>query len=174
MVAASQKPVCPVCNKSDKVMKLQTAFNEGIERFAPPPMPTKRVSMIGYMAFGMFIVGICLFFIFILVGSESFGTGFSIAELILVILTLGCIVTALVLSYIAFTKAVRGDLEVSKQYPEWDRAMERYNRLRYCARDNVVFDAETRKIISEEELASLLSTEVKQEQEKSQAQTSSA
>src|SRR5207302_3158524 len=97
--AEAQKPLCPVCHQADKVKKLQAAYNEGIERFAPPPLPGKTVSMLRYMFFSMLIVGICIFFILVFVGSESFGQVlFSIPELLLVLVSLGCIVAALVLS----------------------------------------------------------------------------
>src|SRR5437016_14280613 len=71
--AEAQKPVCPVCHQADKVKSLQAAYNEGLERFAPPPMPGKTVSMVRYMVISMLIVGVCIFFILVLVGSESFG-----------------------------------------------------------------------------------------------------
>ena len=171
MVSAEvQKPTCPVCHKADKVKKLQAAYNEGIERFAPPPLPGKTVSMLRYMFFSMLIVGICIFFILVFVGSESFGQVlFSIPELLLVLVSLGCIVAALVLSFVAFTKIVQGDREAQKHYPEWDRAMERWNNLRYCSRDDVVFDPQTGKTLSEQALASLLSTTVEQEKQESLA-----
>src|SRR5438128_9253628 len=82
--AEAQKPTSPVCHKADKVKKLQAAYNEGLERFAPPPLPGKTVSMLRYMFFSMLIVGICIFFILVFVGSESFGLDISIPELLLV------------------------------------------------------------------------------------------
>ena len=167
--AEAQKPTCPVCHKADKVKKLQAAYNEGMERFAPPPLPGKTVSMLRYMFFSMLIVGICIFLILIFVGSESFGLAISIPELLLVVVSLICIVSALILSYIAFTKVVQGDREAQKHYPEWDRAMERWNNLRYCSRDDVVFDPQTGKTVSEQALASLLSTTVEQEKQESQS-----
>src|SRR5438270_10917067 len=116
----AQNPLCLVCHQADKVKTLQAADNEGLERFAPPPMPGKTVSMVRYMVISMLIVGICIFFIIILVGSESFGQTFSWAELALVLLTLICIVAALILSYLAFTKVVHGDMEAQKRYAAWD------------------------------------------------------
>ena len=79
------------------------------------------------------------------------------------------LIAALVLSYIAFTKVVRGDQDASKHYAEWDLAMERYKRLLYCSRDNVIFDPQTQRIVSEEELASLMSTEAKNQQASQQS-----
>ncbi len=173
--AEAQKPVCPVCHQADKVKSLQAAYNEGLERFAPPPMPGKTVSILRYMVFSMLIVGVCIFFILVLVGSESFGQqAFSWGELALVLLTLICIVTALILSYVAFTKVVRGDMEAQKRYAAWDRAMQNWNRLRYCSRDDVVFDPQTGETIAPETLASLLSTEVKEEEQVAQSSTSLA
>jgi len=165
----SQLPLCPVCHKADKVKKLEAAYNEGLERFAPPPMPGKTVSVVRYMVSSMLLVGIFIFFILVLVGSESFGQGFSFVELALVVGATASIVAALVLSYIAFTKVVRGDQDASKHYAEWDLAMERYGRLRYCSRDNVIFDPQTQRIVSVEELASLMSTEAKNQQASQQS-----
>src|SRR5438093_11010095 len=105
--AEAQKPVCPVCHQADKVKSLQAAYNEGLERFAPPPMPGKTVSVVRYMVSSMLLVGIFIFFILVLVGSESFGQGFSFVELELVVGATASIVAALVLSIIAFTKVRR-------------------------------------------------------------------
>ena len=165
----SQLPLCPVCHKADKVKKLETAYNEGLERFAPPPMPGKTVSVLRYMVISMILVGLFIFLILVLVGSESFGQGFSFVELVLVLGATASIIAALVLSYIAFTKVVRGDQDASKHYAEWDLAMERYKRLLYCSRDNVIFDPQTQRIVSEEELASLMSTEAKNQQASQQS-----
>ncbi|TMC90503.1 MAG: hypothetical protein E6J22_12900 [Chloroflexi bacterium] len=165
----SQLPLCPVCHKADKVKKLETAYNEGLERFAPPPLPGKTVSVVRYMVSSMILIGLFIFFILVLVGSESFGQGFSFVELALVLGAIASIIAALILSYIAFTKVVRGDQDASKHYAEWDLAMERYKRLLYCSRDNVIFDPQTQRIVSEEELASLMSTEAKNQQASQQS-----
>ncbi len=169
MVSSAPKQLtpCPVCRQADKVMSLQSAYNGGIQRFAPPPMPTKTVSMMRILSFGMLIVGLCVFLIIVLVGSESFGYSFSIPELILVSVTLICIVLALALSYYAFTRVQRGDLEAQKQYPLWDKALANWGRLRYCSRDDIVFDPETNKTITEEQLNKLTSTNLQQVEEQS-------
>lgn len=160
-----QQPLCPVCHRADKVKSLEAAYNSGIERFAPPPMPTRTVGMMKLLSVGMVIVGLCVFFIIVLVGSESFGQAFSVPELILVSLTLICIVAALVLSFIAFTRVQQGDREAEKQYPLWDKALANWGRLRYCSRDDIVFDPETNKTITEEQLNSLISTNMQQSEE---------
>jgi ABC-type transport system involved in multi-copper enzyme maturation permease subunit len=171
-IDSTKKPICPVCHKADAVKTLQAAYDEGITRFAPPPMPTKTVPVLKYMIFSVLIVAVCVFAIIIFVGSESFGQSFSIPELLLVLLTLVCIVAVLGLSFVVFNKLVQGDDEASKRYPEWDRAVENWGRLRYCSRDDIVFDPQTGKVVSEEALSSLLGTSVEQEKQKSQTSTS--
>jgi hypothetical protein len=52
--------------------------------------------------------------------------------------------------------------------------MDNWNRLRYCGRDNVVFDPQTNKTISEEALISMMSVEAKEDQQISQQSTSLA
>ena len=171
----TQKPPCPVCHKADKVKKLETAYNEGMERFAPPPMPGKTVSVMRTMAFSMILVGLFIFFIIVLVGSESFGQGWNIFELAFVIAALIGIVAALVLSCVSIAiKAVRNDEEARKLYPEWDLALAHWGRLRYCVRDNVVFDPQTGRTVSEEELSSLMSTEIEKGKQVTQQSTSLA
>jgi hypothetical protein len=149
----SQKPVCPVCNRSDQVKKLQAAYEAGVESLAPPTLPVGTVSMIKYMIAAMLLVGVGVFFIFVLIGSESTGEA---ANLVQVIITLVAIVVALVLSLMAFLRVVKGDNESTRYLPAYDRAMEQYGRLYYCRRDNVVFDPETNKVLSDADLRSLL------------------
>lgn len=171
MVSAdNSKPTCPVCHQADKVRRLRDVYHEGVARFAPPAMPTKTVRMQSYVVTGMVLVGICIFCIIVFIGSESFGQGFSWVELALVSISIICIVAALVLSYIAFTKVVKGDNEASVRYAAWDQAVANWERLRYCSRDDVVFDSQGGKTLTEQELSALLSTEVKH----GQAQTSLA
>ncbi|MGI9061042.1 MAG: hypothetical protein ACR2H5_20965 [Ktedonobacteraceae bacterium] len=179
MVSANsntQKPLCPVCHQADKVQTLQAAFNTGLERFAQPKMPEKTVSMLKYMFSGIVVVAISAFLIIVLIGSETgtFNDVYSIPELILVVVILIAIITVLVLSYIAFNKVLRGDQESEKYYAALDRAMENWNHLRYCGRDDVIFDPETNKTVSEEALTSMMSVEAKEDQHISQQSTSPA
>lgn len=151
--AQKSVPVCPVCHKSDQCMPLQAAYGTGIERFAPPKMPTGTVSMLKYMVIAIGLVGLGAFFIFVVIGAEAGGF---IADLIQVVITLVAIVTALVLSFIAFQRVLHGDTESQKYLPAYDRALENYRNLYYCKRDNVVFDARTGKVVSDSELKNLL------------------
>lgn len=167
----SQKPPCPVCHQADQVMTLQAAYESGISRFAAPPMPVGRVPMMKYMIIGVAIVSLCSFFIIVLLGSPNlsvdFGNGFVIDfRLIQVVITVAAIVVALVLSLIAFIRAVQGDLESQQLLPSWDRAIENRSRLRYCKRDNIVFDPRQvpPKALSDEAVSALLTVEAKHEE----------
>ncbi len=159
--ADSSVPVCPVCHKSDQVKKLQAAYAAGVERLAPPAMPSSTFTMMRFTVIGMALVALGAFTILVFSGVNGLGSWAVPLQIVDVTIILIAIVTALVLSIIAFQRIGRGDLESQKRYPAWDHAMENYNRLYYCARDNVVFDPqeEQGKVLSEAELASLLSVD---------------
>jgi hypothetical protein len=150
-------------------MTLAKAYESGISRFAPPPMPVGRVPMMKSMVIGMGIVTVGSFFIIVLLGSISLP---EVVRIIQVVITLIGIVVALVLSIIAFQRVGRGDLNSQQLLPAWDRALENWSRLRYCKRDNIVFDPQqaSPKALSDDELASLLAVE---SQHKEPAQMSS-
>lgn len=151
--ATNEKPACPICNQSDQVKTMQAAYDSGVARCAPPDMPTRTIPMMKYIIFGGLTVGICVILIIILIGSEA-GIG-SIAQWIIVALTFISVITALVISYIAFDRVVKGDAEATKEFPAWDKAMNTWKSLDYCARDNAVFDPAKNTVVSEEQLALL-------------------
>ncbi len=128
-------------------------------------MPVARVPMMKYMVIGMGIVTLGSFFIIILLGSNltvDFGNGFVIDfRIIQVVITVIGIVVALVLSILAFLRVGRADLNSQQLLPSWDRALENWSRLRYCKRDNIVFDPQqaSPKALSDGELSSLLAVE---------------
>lgn len=148
-----QKTSCPVCNRTDQVKTMQEAYASGVERCAPPDMPTKQVPMILYMLTGSILVGLCIFFIIVLIGSEA-QLGF-VWQFVLVAITLICILAALALSFYAFQRLVQGDAETTVRLPAWDQAMAAWRDLRYCSRDDVVFDPQTNMLVSNEQLAKL-------------------
>ena len=151
--AEKQTPVCPLCNQSDQVKTMEVAYDSGVGRCAPPDMPTRKIPMMKYVIFGGVTVGICVFLIIVLIGSEA-RIG-SIAQWIIVTLTFISVVTALVISYIAFDRVVKGDAEATGEFPAWDRAMNTWKSLYYCARNDAIFDPTTNSVVSEEQLALL-------------------
>ncbi|GCE10242.1 hypothetical protein [Tengunoibacter tsumagoiensis] len=149
--AENAKPTCPVCHQADKVKTTQAAYNSGVTRCAPPDMPTKQVTMTSYISACMVLVGICVFLIIVFIGGleNNFPQP---AMLALVITTIVCIITSLAVSYYAFQRVVRGDNEVSAYYPAWDKAMATWKNWYYCSRDEVVFDPQTNKVVSSDQL----------------------
>ncbi len=149
--AESPKPTCPVCHQSDQVKTMQAAYNTGVARTAPPDLPAKNVSMLPYVTACVFLVGICVFLIVTLIGGLEDSLP-QIIQFILSIVTLVCIITALVVSYYAFQRVVRGDAETTKLLPAWDRATAKWHSLYYCTRDSVVFDPETDQVVTDKQL----------------------
>jgi hypothetical protein len=160
MVASrKQQPTCPVCHKSDQVKTMQAAYIAGNHHYAQPVMPVANVPMSKYVVIGMVLVGLGAFFIFVL--SAIPGSNFNPSiEWVQVIVTLLFIVAALVLSLIAFLRVVKGDNDTRRYLPAWDRAMENWRHLYYCARDNVVFDPQADRSLSDASVRSLLATDV--------------
>ncbi len=154
--AETQRPTCPVCNQSDQVKTLQAAYDSGVNKAAPPDMPTKRVSMMPYIFTSSILVGICIFLIIVLVGGLESALP-TLVQYILLGVSLVCVIGALVTSYFAFQRVVNGDAESTVLFPAWDRAMEIWKSMYYCARDNVVFDPKTNKVLSNEQVAKLRS-----------------
>lgn len=141
---------CPVCNRADQVKRMQTAYTAGEHRFAPPPLPESRASMLKYVLTAVFMVGGGSFLALVILASDSFSW-------IQMIVTLLFITTALILSFLAIRHLNRSDEETRLRYPIWDEAMANWRRLQYCARDKVVFDPQTNKVLTDASVKALLS-----------------
>ncbi len=152
----TEKPTCPVCHQNDMVMTMQGAYESGVQRAAPPDMPTRTISMMPYIIACGALVGIFIFLIIVLIGGLEASLN-PTWMIVLVGLTFLSIVTALVVSYNAFQRVVKGDAEATERFPAWDQAMAAWNKLRYCKRDDVVFDPEISKVVSNEAVAALRS-----------------
>jgi hypothetical protein len=154
----AQKPLCPRCHKEDLVKTSREAYRSGITRLAPPPMPTRQAHMMNLVGPAVVLVGLGVFFIFVVLGESVTGIG-GFALLVQVIITLLVIVAALVASFIAFQRVVKSDAETTLRYPAWDRALENWRHLYYCERDDLIFDGQQGKIVSDEALKALLRVE---------------
>ena len=155
----AQKVLCPVCHQADQVKKAPAAYESGVTRLAPPTMPVASIRMMGYIIVCSFLVGVGSFFILVLSGTNGYGSWPGVFQVLQVVVTIAAIVTALALSLIALQRVVRGDLKSQKLLPAYDEALENWRRLYYCKRDDVVFDPQTNKTISDASLQSLLSVE---------------
>jgi hypothetical protein len=139
-------------------MPLQVAYETGAEqRFAPPPMPVAKVGMMKSIIVGMAIVFVGSFIIVTFATVGGYGSWPQPVQIVLVVLVIAGIVTALILSLVAFLRVVRGDNQTLQYLPAWDEAMENWRRLYYCRRDDVVFDPQTNKTLSDAAVKSMLS-----------------
>lgn len=155
-----QQVLCPVCHQADQVKRASTAYESGVSRLAPPKMPVANVGMMGYVSVGFFLVLFGVFFIFILSGTNGYGGWPTFVQVIQVALTIAAIVAALVLSLIALLRVVKGDMQSQKYLPAYDEALAKWNSLYYCKRDNVVFDPQTNKTISDAALHDMLTIDM--------------
>jgi hypothetical protein len=149
-----QTPTCPVCHQSDEVKTMQAAYDSGVSRCAPPDLPTRNVRMFSYITACIILVGICVFLIITLIGGQE-NRFPQVLQLTLLIITLLVIISVLGISYYAFQRIVRGDNEAAELYPAYDKAMDRWRHLYYCARNDTVFDSQTQQVISDQQLADL-------------------
>jgi hypothetical protein len=148
---------CPVCQQTDQVMPLQVAYETGVEqRFAPPPMPVAKVGMMKSIVVGFGIVFVGSFIILTFATVGGYGTWPQAVQVVLVVLVIAGIVTTLILSFLAFRRVVKGDNQTLQYLPAWDEAMENWRRLSYCRRDDVVFDPQTNKTLSDAVAKSML------------------
>ena len=177
-MASSQHKVsspCPVCQQTDQVMSLQVAYETGTEqRFAPPPMPVAQVGMMKSIVVGFVIVLIGSFLILTFAGVGGYAGWPQPIQIALVVIVLAGIVTALILSFLAFQRIVKGDLTTQQYLPAWDEAMENWRRLAYCKRDEVVFDPQTNKVLSDAAVKSMLTVEKAVPAQQAQAQSAAA
>ncbi|HZS77589.1 MAG TPA: hypothetical protein VFA41_13340 [Ktedonobacteraceae bacterium] len=165
-----QQVLCPVCHQSDQVRKVPVAYETGVGRLAPPVMPVAHVGMMGYITVGFVLVAFGVFFILVLSGTNGYGSWPGPIQVLQVVLTIAAIVVALVLSLIAFLRVLRGDQQTQKFLPAYDQAMDNWRRLYYCKRDDVIFDPETNKTLTDAAFKSLTSVEaIAQSQETPQA-----
>ncbi len=144
-----QLPICPGCKQRDQVKTTRAAYNSGVVLAAPPDLPTKKVLMAPYISACMVLIGLFVFLIMVSLGGfeHHLPAAFLWPMFVLAILS---IITALVVSYIAFQRVVRGDNEASLRYPAYDQAMNTWSHRYYCSRDKVVFEPETRKVYIKE------------------------
>lgn len=150
-MASSRRPVapCPVCHRADQVRTMQTAYEAGELPLAPPPMPSPQISLVRYLVVGMALVGAGVFLIFVMLATGSFSW-------LQMMLTLACIVIALLLSFLGIRHANRIDEEARRRYPLWDQAMTHWTRLRFCARDKIIFDPQNNQVLTSMEVKMLI------------------
>src|SRR5689334_7125940 len=159
-------PTCPVCKQSDLVKTTHAAYASGVTRCAPPEMPTRNIHMMPYIGAGVVLIGILVFIITAIVVSGGMAASFMGIFLSLAVV---CIIGVLALSFYAFQRVVKGDVETTLQFPAWDRATATWRSLYYCSRDDVVFDPKAGKVVTNEQLAALHTSNQRVEQRRPQS-----
>jgi hypothetical protein len=150
-------------------MPLQVAYETGAEqRFAPPPMPVAKVGMMKsiVVGFGLVFIGSFIILTFATVG--GYGSWPQPVQIVLVVLVISGIVATLILSFLAFQRVVKGDNQTLQYLPAWDEAMEKWRDLYYCRRDDVVFDPQTNKTLSDAAVKSMLTVNMSLPAQKAQ------
>ena len=150
-----QKVLCPVCHQADQVQKASVAYENGVTRLQPPTMPMAHIGMMSYIIIAFGLVAMGAFFILVWSGTSLGGWPIAV-QVTVVALTILAIITALVISFLAFLRVVQGDMKTQKLLPAYDEAMEKWRRLYYCKRDDVVFDPQTNKALSDAAVKSML------------------
>jgi len=119
-------------------------------------MPVSKVGMMKYILVGFVLVFLGSFIILTFATVGGYGSWPQPVQVVLVVLVIAGIVTTLVLSLVAFLRVVRGDNQTLPYLPAWDEAMENWRRHYYCKRDDVVFDPQTNKALSDAVVKSML------------------
>jgi len=146
-----QLPICPECQQSDQVKTTRAAYSSGVALAAPPDLPTRKVSMSSAIGPCVVLIGLFVFLLIVAIG----GLGNSLPApfmWLMFVLAMLSIFAALVVSYIAFQRVVRGDNEASLLFPAYDQAMNTWSHLYYCARDKLVFDPGSRNELADAEV----------------------
>lgn len=147
-----QLPICPECKQSDQVKTTRAAYSSGVTLAAPPELPTRQVRMMPYIGTCILFTGLFIFLIIVSLGGISNNLPAAYLWPLFILAMLSIIIT-LVVSYLTFQRVVRGDNEAALQFPAYDQAINTWSHLYYCSRDNIVFDPETQKALSKEQIA---------------------
>jgi len=128
---------CPVCHQTASAKRVATLYEttryHADARFVPPAAPREQSYLIKPITLGVVIETITLFAVMVICASNHF-------SVLAFCLALIGICTPLVLSAFAFRHMLAAEkLRVPKEFA-WDEAMVIWNRLRYCAVDDMIFD----------------------------------
>jgi len=123
-------------------------------------MPISKVGMMKSIVVGFALVFLGSFIILTFATVGGYGSWPQPVQIVLVVLVITGIVTSLVLSLLAFLRVVKGDNQTLQFLPAWDEAMENWRRHYYCKRDDVVFDPQTNKALSDAAVKSMLTVDM--------------
>jgi predicted RNA-binding Zn-ribbon protein involved in translation (DUF1610 family) len=157
---------CPVCNRNDKVEKVSAIVERGAAlsyKLSPPMQPNdpdtseKRLIM-GCTSYGILLYGIAMG-IFLISGGICYQISpppyhEKTPDSIITGLITGVLTIAIFWFTYRFVKkfSKKKLFDEKEKYlrnkPKWDSAIERWEKLYYCARDGIVYNPETGETIN--------------------------
>ena len=126
---------CPVCHQNDAVQKISAVVSTPEE-----PSSSKFSPFMTYLSYALGIFGVLWLIGFLIFGEVDFQVA------ITAVLTIGGSI------YFLYKYRRYKSSEYPTQKAAWDKAMERWNRLYYCNRDDIVFDPETNETCSKKDV----------------------
>jgi hypothetical protein len=164
------KAICPECGKDDMIQKVSAIYSAGVTsgsytgptsgqatsqtglsmQLAPPNKPSAPSTT------GGIVIGIILLWIGLAFGTCTLsGTMIKDAPgVLLFCLVVACIGVAILAS--TNSKAKQHAEKVAAEMPHWEKAMQRWNSLYYCARDDGVFNPKEREFMPVSQMMSYL------------------
>ncbi|SRR5579871_4631503 len=139
-------PSCPICHRSSTVKPVAVAYETGTHlgdrRFAPPVEPVERSFLLWPITWGVILETVTLIAVMVLCASGNF----SIWQYWLAIVGI-CL--PLVLSVYGFRRLLDAENRSLAQRT-WDEARAKWDRLQYCAADDLFFDPTAQQAASSE------------------------
>ena len=130
-----QSRTCPVCHQNDAVQKISAVVS------APEEPSSSRISpFMTYLGYALGIFGVLWLIGFLIFGEVDLN----------VVLTAG--LTIGVFIYFVYLRRRYQSTEYPTLKAAWDKAIERWDRLYYCDRDDIVFDPETNETCSKKDV----------------------
>ncbi|HVU67321.1 MAG TPA: hypothetical protein VHD63_09335 [Ktedonobacteraceae bacterium] len=149
----SQVPPCPVCQRTDQVQKMQTAWERGWVHTQVPPMSRRTQWWWLLVLLAVIVYGGANFYLFAqLGGGPGFGGWPLFWQIVEVVAIEVILVIGLIFSVLAFARLINSRRETSWQYPARGQEKKVWQNLYHCRRDNVVFDVQRQEILSQDEL----------------------
>ena len=146
--------LCPICGKEDNLVRvpdlmMNSQDNALLEKLKPPPDPATQLPSINMQNEGLGCLG-GLFFgaAFLLSVIYSSGLAAAIFGGFTLLITISLILT--------FIKMLKARSQLKEITPIWEQKMEKWERLYYCSKDQVVFDPKTGKNVPIDEVNNLL------------------
>lgn len=133
-------PSCPICHRTATVKPMAVVYEDAShrsdQRFAPPVQPVERSFLMWPITWGVIVETVTLISVMVLCATGNF----SIWQYWLAVVGI-CL--PLLLSVYGFRRMLATEKR-SQAQRSWDEARANWDRLRYCAADDLLFDPITK------------------------------